>query len=760
MRRLSECYHVPQSRRILVFGNYTSESKSVSELVYKELIQWIFHKNHVDFHNIQEASSVQIDHEIIIVGGGDVATHSNIEELKKTLLRTNIPCYALSVSLPDDIDLARKFLLLFDHVYVRSLLEYKTAVEFIGKENVTVLQDIAFLFLNFQKIPFQRPSLTTRFKIGLALSQSIASCNDRFVKDVCTLLCTFDESLDVEFYLYSFYFTDNMQESDRTVNSLLYNLYREANSSRKNIFYVKQNFVQNIQSLTDMIRNMDIMICSRYHSIVTCLTLGKPFVALYTSNKVECLLEEAGASQNGIKIDSDFNLSHVTDAIIENLHNKNINAPPVVFPRLFQRYMKAVLTILNLKRKRLTQQVLREGIRQKLVDFQFLTINCIDTMLNKLTRDSFKSEINKTAKSLLGSNHDVDELAMQIQSYLSTNSSETKENIKQVIEREHHKQLEDLKNLQVVLSKRTQLNYSGNVLTLLRISSEDLVSRGIWNYVVHPLLVFDAETYQRSANMIVDVHTEKTFSDVQRLQSFVYPWIGIIRKDGIDLSDLPSFRSALRNCCGLVVFSRVISEKLKNKLCEVMQEDIPHIPPIYTLNFPISNKHSLVKFRFQNFLRNQDKLLLQLNASSVRLPITCRVRICTIHSNDFWNPGHPKNRYKSQLSLERALAENVLYTKVGASGEDAALIVNCIVRNIPVIINRNELTEDLLGINYPGFYETSEDVINIASNLFKIWLIHIYIRYLIRKENFSVHIFIASFAQLLSHVYVTHSNSH
>ncbi len=57
-------------------------------------------------------------------------------------------------------------------------------------------------------------------------------------------------------------------------------------------------------------------------------------------------------------------------------------------------------------------------------------------------------------------------------------------------------------------------------------------------------------------------------------------------------------------------------------------------------------------------------------------------------------------------------------------------VVECIVRNTPVIVNRLDALEEVLGVNYPGFYETLNDAQNICNDIYKISEIHEYMKLL------------------------------
>ena len=75
-------------------------------------------------------------------------------------------------------------------------------------------------------------------------------------------------------------------------------------------------------------------------------------------------------------------------------------------------------------------------------------------------------------------------------------------------------------------------------------------------------------------------------------------------------------------------------------------------------------------------------------------------------------------------------------------------VVECIVRNTPVIVNRLDALEEVLGVNYPGFYETLNDAQSICNDIYKISEIHEYMK-LLDKSRYRLDHFVNEFQKIV-----------
>lgn len=107
----------------------------------------------------------------------------------------------------------------------------------------------------------------------------------------------------------------------------------------------------------------------------------------------------------------------------------------------------------------------------------------------------------------------------------------------------------------------------------------------------------------------------------------------------------------------------------------------------------------------------------------------------------------------SQLSntdYDVLLSENVVFLcLVDCSAVNT--VYECIVRNTPIIVNRHPALEEVLGKNYPGFYDLSqvEHALSLCDSLDKVEAMHTYLAAL-DKTRYEMQFFLAKFADILN----------
>ncbi len=103
--------------------------------------------------------------------------------------------------------------------------------------------------------------------------------------------------------------------------------------------------------------------------------------------------------------------------------------------------------------------------------------------------------------------------------------------------------------------------------------------------------------------------------------------------------------------------------------------------------------------------------------------------------------------FLSDKEYDSLLSENLVFLNlVDCSAVNT--IIECIVRNTPVIVNRHPALEEVLGTEYPGFYNNLYEAASYITDLNKINAIYEYMKDL-DKEIFTLDFFLAEFQQKL-----------
>jgi hypothetical protein len=102
----------------------------------------------------------------------------------------------------------------------------------------------------------------------------------------------------------------------------------------------------------------------------------------------------------------------------------------------------------------------------------------------------------------------------------------------------------------------------------------------------------------------------------------------------------------------------------------------------------------------------------------------------------------------SNEDYDKLLAENIVFLNlIDCSAVNTVL--ECIVRNTPLIVNRIDAIEEILGPSYPGFYNTLNEAADLCQDIDKIIEIHIYMSKL-DKERYKLEHFIDRIQQIIS----------
>jgi hypothetical protein len=100
------------------------------------------------------------------------------------------------------------------------------------------------------------------------------------------------------------------------------------------------------------------------------------------------------------------------------------------------------------------------------------------------------------------------------------------------------------------------------------------------------------------------------------------------------------------------------------------------------------------------------------------------------------------------------LSQNIVYINlVDASAINT--LIECIVRNTPILINKIPAVVELLGNDYPLYYENNNDVNRILSDAANIKKAYYYIKN-IPKTDFYIETFVINLIKIIKNIYLTH----
>jgi len=332
------------------------------------------------------------------------------------------------------------------------------------------------------------------------------------------------------------------------------------------------------------------------------------------------------------------------------------------------------------------------------------------------------------------------------------------------------------------------------------------IHRSGWHYVSKKLL----ENFNDiNGRIIVDLYIDRTFlwdSVInQKLKKIPYtePWIGFVHhtpnpeytEHSLNhILDSELFKTSLQHCKGLIVLSDYLKKYLQEKCSDIK---------IYKLTHP--TEESKIKFSFKNFFNNQDKKIIQIggwlrnsyaiynlkpnkkkfniekyilngkNMDNYIKPSNFDFNsintlynedeenymdICTATNNKFISflIKHLDETYNEVNIIDYVdneaydflLSNNIVFLNL-INASACNTLIECVIRNTPIVINRLPSIEEILGKSYPLFYN---DMIEASAIVSDIKLIEKGYNYLFKmnKTKLSIDYFLKEFNKIVTEV--------
>jgi polysaccharide pyruvyl transferase WcaK-like protein len=225
----------------------------------------------------------------IIVGGGDIINEYFNKEVKPILARFTGLKIAMSVGTSYQSFINRDVFQQYDYVFTRNFCDVSAIQECIPSLRANYTPDIAFALdaPKPQKIARLRP------KCGVFLVQNLQ--NFAFICDaIYDLLLKVAEKYYIVFYLFNT--SANAQENDTTISR---NMRDRLNNIQCDINYKTLSAPQMLRKMS----RLDFAICVRFHAHIFAMLANTPFMSISSSRKTRILMNYASLSKYQYKIE-------------------------------------------------------------------------------------------------------------------------------------------------------------------------------------------------------------------------------------------------------------------------------------------------------------------------------------------------------------------------------------------------------------------------------------------------------------------------
>lgn len=723
-------------RHLLITGYYNKQN--TGDDLFENIANKLFINNKNYKISIKPIYEINYNNNIdeILLFGGETLNEYFLKPLSIIKEKNqHIKLYAIGVNLGVDIDYIKKYLIMFQYIIVRNSEDYEKIKKYVPCYYV---QDIVFAgFIKAYKTKILDNS------IGLFLSQPKLK-NTENIDNYINLINYF-VSKNITVKLFSMCYS-NSNESDLIINKRIYD---NLNSNIKRFVKIIPNNLFNRE-----IKTLNYAICERFHAHILCLIYNIPFISFANTNKVKQLLNDLNLENLLV----DNNNPNILYNKLKNIDTKNLK-------RIYKNTFNNIINFYNkLTKYKLDELIIYPNNKTK----YYFNINTINSqsiyIFNKYkTADEFLFRLFGTSdlEYKWGLNEKIN------------NGTLTIDDIKWLYEESiyNHYYLH-YKNINTNINVNNNININIDYINQYDNSN---CHRSGWRYVVDNI---NNELTTDDKNAIkCDLYVDRTFhwGCDEMVHNNIIPyksnWMGFIhhtlyndpsKYNCIELLKNKYFLESLNNCKCLIFLSKYLKEKFQ----KLANNNNIILPPLFNLYHPTefvnktwnyNNWHGEI-IQIGSWMRDIDAIYkLKYNKKYALIGKNMKDKyICNMDIN-YKNDDNVKLiEYLDNNQYDIILSKYVVFIKLFDASAVNTLI-ECIVRNTPIIINKLPAIVEYLGEDYPLYYNSHcESYIEEVPNLLKIgWFRPNYIyrahKYLRRmnKDFLKIETFINSLNKLI-----------
>jgi polysaccharide pyruvyl transferase WcaK-like protein len=683
------------------------------------------------------------NYDYVILFGGETLNDYFLKPLSKLKeLNQNIKLYALGVGLGADLELIKHYLIMFQYIIVRHKQDYEKIKSYFNDFiPCKYVQDIVFLYnINIYKTIKQREKY-----IGFFLSQP--KFNSGFDINNYINIINYYVKNNYKVKLFSMCYNEKQSESDLILNKMIMD-----NLPIRTKIFVK---IVPFKSFDATLKTLKYAICERFHAHILCLIYNIPFISFANTNKVKSLLEDLNLSD---LYETNYNSEHVFNKLKTINPKRLLNAYKNTYPDVEKFYL---------------------DLKNHHID------NLIDYPKNKIkyyfTNDSITSSSNTLLKISKTIPHDVlaDYILMNLFGTTST-MLDYKWGLDEKI-KSNKLTLDDIKWLhEQSIYNYYYLHYSNafiNSNTINKTVNIDYIDqydrsgchRSGWKYIVDNINNNLAGINKNTLK--IDLYVDRTFhwckNEMKNNNIIPYKtnWIGFIhhtlyRDEGgyncIELLNNPYFIESL-NTCKCLIF---LSKYLRDNFYKLATMNNIKLPALFNLFHPTEFSNKLWHYKLWkgdviqigSWMRDMNAIQeLNYNKKNILLGKNMKNKyICNNNINNYINKEVRMIEYLNNEDYDEILSKYVVFLKLYDASAVNTLI-ECIVRNTPIIINKLPAVVEYLGENYPLYFVNIEEVpLLLKRRLFnnKIKKAHKYLKNM-NKDFLKVEYFINSLTKII-----------
>jgi hypothetical protein len=735
-----------------------------------------------------------------------------------------------------------------DHFFMRNRIDYQLARSRYGDDYAHYTPDIAYHILEHDMLKhYERASKANSEieKVGVCFPYTwLANEQDNsvFYNQLVEFLSDLAEKYKV--YIIPFDVSSNKKNSDLLlVDKLKGSLRQYTSSGEQRIFYcTSTNWT--IDTMINYFKSLDMVVASRYHSVIMSILTETPFVSLYSTRKIANMKDELHPELRHLLMELPTNDKYVPTTLNgKSVLNKiayiasNYNTiRQQLRDSKFDLHRQLVNTTQHLLKlvNSTTLQKVRNAPPQYISPEQRHTL--VSQTVSNVLRAFGKFNVRNIQRVYNGV-----PLVNIISSKGNTSTGLQKAIAEEILwsitedpyapyyyglfEQAHKNplvpQLEWL--IDDYYMKFMYKRCNAGQFKIVNKNFQELHRSG-WQFIVDNIVtslnqsgVVDVD----NQDVIIDTYVDKTFhwnKDFYKSKSLIpytKPWIGFIHhtysayNNAYNCENLfkdEAFQTSLKTCKALIVMSNHLKGQLEESLNTLYTDPLQPLTNrirVEVLCHP--SEETPIKFTLDKFNKNDNKQVVQIgnwlrnvfgiyqlslpHDAIVRMKSVLRNKNCDNYflPNGFFNDlfakmkltdrvtenthdicrisfenMHLKGMYQCIMDMEKSVnvieyLDNTCYDELLASNIvfinliDASAVntvVECILRNTPMLVNPISPVVELLGVDYPYYYTSSYEASNLLADAVKLQAAHEYLANM-DKTRFSIATFMNEMTEVL-----------
>lgn len=768
---------------LLITGYY--DHSNLGDDLFKQIASKMFKPNQklqintIKILPIEKINSDNIYCDALILFGGDVLNSYFLNKLIKFKeTHPGIRLYAIGVGCDEAYDQITNKIYMFDYIIFRNKPDYEYFKNKIGNSFCEYAPDIVHSLSTPKKA---RRNKTVAFFPAMPIYYHLSSNIEktRYINSIRELI-QFWINKDYNIHMFPMCTNGKEDEDDYLLIKIIIDKIDP---------FVLQK-IKLYKNNTDIIKefpNMKYAICWRFHSAILSILNNTPFITLSSTKKVINLLKDNDIEEQSYTLETG---SVGCEFLLKNhkfLKHKLKNIRTFLFELSKKIYSNPYY--LSIHRQNGPYYLSEKDINTIVSHLEHLYIinrSKHDTDFNAnyllfyLTRD-VNTNYFYGLRDKLKQGISIDKLNQDIRWLI--NDLINKADIHfyySIIKMTNHKIYLESKSRPTV-----------NMLYINQFEMKGLHRSG-WSYVLDNML-----QYHHPNSILCDFYLDRTFHwnyDIYskiKIIPYIRPWIGFIhhtmdtnytKYNTTSLLNNTLFLESLKYCKALIV----LSDDLRNKIYKILYEKGFDNINIYSLTHPTESINQNKLFSFKRFKKSKERRIIQIGAWMRDINAIFKLKtnpsyllhkyaligkkmegyyqpqpiIDSHNTNDIHscmsrdqtgrlvelNDSVKLIHYLSNDEYDTLLSNNVVFIKlIEASAVNT--LIECIMRNTPIVINKLPSIIELLGNDYPLLYDDIEEVYEILT-LDNIKKAYKYLKHM-NKSNLSINLFKQNFTEIL-----------